>query len=85
MGFRVMIVRSAWFVNGLLERVLEAAMQSVGVPLHRFAVKREYDPREVYDVLFGQEEVVVRFISQTIRKQKKPQLRLYKLQELKII
>ena len=34
---------------------LNNAMQSAGIPLHRFAVKREYEPREVYDVLFGQE------------------------------
>ena len=35
---------------------LNDAMQSAGIPLHRFAVKREYDPREVYDALFGQNE-----------------------------
>jgi len=35
---------------------LNDAMQSAGIPLHRFAVKREYDPREVYDALFGQKE-----------------------------
>ena len=34
---------------------LNDAMQSAGIPLHRFAVKREYDPREVYDILFPKE------------------------------
>ena len=31
---------------------LEEAMKSAGVPLYRFAVKREYDPQEVHQVLF---------------------------------
>jgi len=35
---------------------LNDAMQSAGIPLHRFAVKREYDQREVYDALFGQDK-----------------------------
>ena len=33
---------------------LEEAMQGAGIPLYRFAVKREYDPQEVYNTLFGQ-------------------------------
>ena len=33
---------------------LNDAMQSAGIPLYRFAVKREYDPREIYNTLFGQ-------------------------------
>ena len=33
---------------------LEDAMESAGIPLHRFAVKREYAPQEIYDSLFGQ-------------------------------
>ena len=32
---------------------LEEAMQGAGIPLYRFAVKREYDPQEVYNTLFG--------------------------------
>ena len=35
---------------------LNDAMQSAGIPLHRFAVKREYDPREVYDKFFPQQQ-----------------------------
>jgi hypothetical protein len=33
---------------------LEKAMKGAGVPLYRFAVKREYNPQEVYNTLFGQ-------------------------------
>ena len=33
---------------------LEQAMQSAGVPLYRFPVKREYDPQAIYNTLFGQ-------------------------------
>jgi hypothetical protein len=32
---------------------LEKAMQGAGVPLFRFAVKREYDPQEIHQVLFA--------------------------------
>ena len=35
---------------------LNDAMQSAGIPLHRFAVKREYDQREVYDKFFPQQQ-----------------------------
>jgi very-short-patch-repair endonuclease len=35
---------------------LNDAMQSAGIPLHRFAVKREYDPQEVYDKFFPQQQ-----------------------------
>ena len=35
---------------------LNDAMYSAGIPLHRFAVKREYDPREVYDKFFPQQQ-----------------------------
>lgn len=33
---------------------LEEAMESAGVPLYRFPVKREYDPQEIYNTFFGQ-------------------------------
>ena len=35
---------------------LNDAMQSAGIPLHRFAVKREYDQQEVYDKFFPQQQ-----------------------------
>jgi very-short-patch-repair endonuclease len=35
---------------------LNDAMQSAGIPLHRFGVKREYDPQEVYDKFFLQQQ-----------------------------
>ena len=37
-----------------IDAFLEEAMQSAGVPLYRFPVKREYDPHEIYNTLFGQ-------------------------------
>ena len=33
---------------------LNDAMMKAGIPLHRFAVKRDYDPKEVYDKFFPQ-------------------------------
>ena len=33
-------------------------MQSAGIPLHRFAVKREYDPQEVYDKFLQKSEIM---------------------------
>ena len=39
---------------------LEQAMQSAGVPLYRFPVKREYDPQEIYNTLFGQKVEVLK-------------------------
>ena len=38
---------------------LNDAMQSAGIPLYRFPVKREYDSQEIYNTLFGQEEEVL--------------------------
>ena len=35
---------------------LNDAMMKAGIPLHRFAVKRDYDPKEVYDKFFPQQE-----------------------------
>ena len=35
---------------------LNDAMQSAGIPLHRFAVKGKYDQQEVYDKFFPQQQ-----------------------------
>ena len=35
---------------------LDDAMQSTGIPFHRFVIKRDYDPKEVYDKFFPQQE-----------------------------
>jgi hypothetical protein len=35
---------------------LNDAMQSAGVPLHRFAVKRDYDPQQVYAKFFPRQQ-----------------------------
>lgn len=34
-------------------------MESAGVPLYRFPVKREYDSQEIYTTLFGQKGEVL--------------------------